>query len=128
MPSHAALVQQFPDVADSILSASRGNAADTGLFDRLVNSARSVIKVRPTGNVPGNSPPAIVARMETKLKAGNLKGVVDEWSSLPPSRAEGIAVVHRPGEEAHDRPAGRRQRAAGRDVIDRETGLRAQDQ
>lgn len=83
VPSHAALVERFPDVADSILSAVRGNSADTGLFDRLINSARSVIKVRPTGNVSGNSPSAIVARMETKLKAGDLKGVVDEWSSLP---------------------------------------------
>ena len=83
VPSHAALVQQFPDVANSILSATQGNGAQTGLFDRLMNSARSVIKVRPTGNVSGNAPSAIVARMETKLKAGNLKGVVDEWSSLP---------------------------------------------
>ena len=81
--SREQLVREFGDTADAILSAVRGNGENTGLFDRLVNSARSVVKIRPTGNVSGNSPSAIVARMETMLKAGNLKGVVDEWSSLP---------------------------------------------
>ncbi len=83
VPSHDALVAAFPDVADAILSAVRGGSGDSGIFGRLVDSARSVIRVRPTGNPEGKTPSAIVARMETKLKAGDLKGVVDEWSALP---------------------------------------------
>jgi len=81
--SQADLVAAFPDTADAIMEAVRGNSADSGVFDRLLNSARSVIKVRPTGNLKGNTPSAVVARMGAKLRKGDLKGVVDEWQSLP---------------------------------------------
>lgn len=83
VPSQRQLISRFPEVADAILSATRPQDADSGVFDRLVSSARSLVKVRPTGNVEGNTPEAIVARMEAKLNDGDLKGVVAEWQALP---------------------------------------------
>ena len=39
--------------------------------------------MRPVGNVEGDAPDAIVARMETKLTEGDLKGADAEWQKLP---------------------------------------------
>jgi hypothetical protein len=53
------------------------------LTDRLMESAFSAIKVRPVGNVEGEGPDSIVARMERKLQDGDLKGAALEWDTLP---------------------------------------------
>lgn len=83
VPSRQQLLDEFPKAADAILAAVNGPSQSGGIFDRLMSSAESVIKIRPTGNVQGNGPKAVVARMEAKLKEGDLNAVVKEWSSLP---------------------------------------------
>ncbi|MGN6550463.1 MAG: mitofilin family membrane protein [Pararhizobium sp.] len=77
------LIDAYPAVADKIVAATAGPAADAGVFDRLVASARSIVTVRPTGTPEGDAPAALIARMGTDLKKGDLQGVVDEWSKLP---------------------------------------------
>jgi hypothetical protein len=48
----------------------------------------SVVKVRRVGDVTGDTPEAIVARMEEGLRNGNLQASVSEWNSLPePAKA-----------------------------------------
>lgn len=81
--SRAELLQRFNSVADTILSAINQPAESANIGERLLASAMSVIKVRPVGNVPGDSPSAIVARMEDKLRNGDLKGAAAEWDTLP---------------------------------------------
>lgn len=81
--SRTELVKRFPDVANAILAAIHQPDESEGLGSRLLSSAFSVIKVRPVGNVEGETPEAIVARMEDKLGNGDLKGVLLEWDSLP---------------------------------------------
>ena len=51
-------------------------------------SALSLVKVRPVGNVEGEGPEAVVARMEDKLKNGDLTGAAAEWeqSARPAAR------------------------------------------
>jgi hypothetical protein len=83
VPSRAELINQFPPVADAILSTLVKVDPNQSLTDRLLDSAFSVIKVRPVGNVEGEGVDAIVARMENKLKNGDLKGVALEWDGLP---------------------------------------------
>ncbi len=39
--------------------------------------------MRPVGEVEGDSPDAIVARMEARLTDGDLKGAEAEWQKLP---------------------------------------------
>lgn len=77
------LIDAYPAAADKIVAATAGPDANAGIFDRLVSSARSIVKVRPTGTPEGDTPDALIARMGTDLKKGDLKGVVDEWSKLP---------------------------------------------
>ncbi|MBO3762490.1 COG4223 family protein [Ciceribacter sp. L1K22] len=81
--SRAELVRRFPDVANAILAAIHQPEESDGIGARLLSSAFSVIKVRPVGNVDGDTPEAIVARMEDKLRNGDIKGASLEWDTLP---------------------------------------------
>lgn len=83
IPSRAELLRRFQTVADQILEAVHQPGADANWGDRLLSSALSVVKVRPVGNVEGDGPDAIVARMEDKLRNGDLKGAAIEWQGLP---------------------------------------------
>ena len=83
VPSRAELQNAFPKVANAIINAASGSGTDSGWVDRLMNSASSIVTVRPVGDVSGDSVEAIVARMETKLNNGDLQGAVNEWKTLP---------------------------------------------
>lgn len=83
VPSRAELMAQYPDVAIAILGALAQTDPDQGFFDRLSASAWSLVKVRPVGNVEGEGPDAIVARIETKLQNGDLKAAALEFDTLP---------------------------------------------
>lgn len=81
--SRAELVRRMPATADAILDAINQPVQGEGWTDRLLSSAMSVVKVRPVGNIEGDAPEAIVARMEDKLRNGDLKGAELEWQTLP---------------------------------------------
>ena len=83
VPSRVALKDAFAPAADAILAASRPTPEGLGLVDRLLLSAQSAVRVRPVGDVEGDTPEAIVARMEARLDEGDLDGVVAQWSGLP---------------------------------------------
>lgn len=81
--SRVDLARDFAPVADEILDAIHAPAEGESWSDRLLNSASSLVKVRPIGNVDGDTPEALVARIEDKLKNGDLKGAHLEWQALP---------------------------------------------
>lgn len=81
--ARADLVRDFNAVADRILDAVHQPEGDQGILDRLMTSATSMIRVRPVGSVEGDTPEAIVARIETKLQNGDFKGAQIEWQTLP---------------------------------------------
>ncbi|MBF2717963.1 COG4223 family protein [Agrobacterium vitis] len=81
--SRIELQRQFGPVADKILSTINAPAESANIGERLWASAMSVVKVRPVGNVEGDSASAIVARIEDKIRNGDLKGAAAEWDSLP---------------------------------------------
>ncbi len=83
IPSRADLANGFGKTADAILAAIHQPDPDQGIADRLLSGALSVIKVRPVGNIEGETPEAIVARIENKLQNGDLKGASLEWQTLP---------------------------------------------
>lgn len=83
VPSRAKLVAEFPAVADTILASVRSDDPNQSLTDRLLSSAFSSIQVRPVGEVEGDGPDAIVARMEARLTNGDLAAAVAEWDKLP---------------------------------------------
>lgn len=81
--SRADLVRDFQPVADQIIEAVHQPSGDQGIVARLIASASSVITVRPVGSVEGDTPEAVVARIENKLQNGDLKGAQIEWQTLP---------------------------------------------
>jgi hypothetical protein len=83
VPSRANLVADFPKVADAILAAVRAEDPNQSLTDRLLSSALSAVQVRPVGEVEGEGPDAVVARMETRLTNGDLVAAAAEWEKLP---------------------------------------------
>ncbi|MBD9374798.1 COG4223 family protein [Rhizobium sp. ARZ01] len=83
VPSRADLVRDFGPVADQMIEAVHQPTGDQGIVDRLLSSASSAIKIRPVGNVEGDAPEAIIARIENKLQNGDLRGAQIEWQTLP---------------------------------------------
>ncbi len=83
VPSRATLLRRFPAAANAMIDAGGGGDASGGVWGHLLSSATSLVRVRPVGDVAGDSVEAIVARMETRLKNGDLQGAVDEWNTLP---------------------------------------------
>ncbi len=81
--SRSDLVRDFQPTAEAILDAVHQPEGDQGILNRLMTSAASAIRVRPVGSVEGDSPEAIVARIETKLQNGDFKGAQIEWQTLP---------------------------------------------
>ena len=83
VPSRAELVEAFPGTANAILAALNQPDPDQGIADRLMASALSVVKVRRIGDVEGDTPEAVVARMENALKSGDLQASARTWETLP---------------------------------------------
>lgn len=83
VPTREQIVERFPSEARQMLAASMGAAASDGVIDRLMSSALSVVTVRPTGEVEGDYPKAIIARMEARLTEGDFEAALAEWEKLP---------------------------------------------
>jgi len=83
IPSRAELVAAVLDVATAIVEAVNQPDPNQSWSDRLMSSAKSLVSVRPVGNIEGESVEAIAARMEDKVKSGDLPGASAEWNNLP---------------------------------------------
>ena len=87
-PSRAGLLQDFPAAANAILDSVSQPDPNQGIASRLMASAFSVVKVRRVGDAEGDTPEAIVARMENRLRENDLQGAAAEWEKLPePAKA-----------------------------------------
>ena len=81
--SISALQSTFQPVAHSIIEGSAAPAGDS-VLDQLMANARSVVKVRKVSHDANDkSAEAVVARMETALKAGRLGDVIKLSGELP---------------------------------------------
>ncbi len=88
VPTLAGLRRSFPRYANAALDAA-GASDDDSIIGQIVESARSVVNVRPVGEIEGDSPGAVIARIENRLKAGDLPGVLAQGEQLTgPAAAE----------------------------------------
>jgi hypothetical protein len=105
VPSLADLTREFREVAHGMLDAER-EPADAGVVDKLLSGARSIVRVRKTGQAGDDkSTEAIAGRMEGFLREGRLADVSDEAKKLPAkaldagkdwlARVEGRAAIDR---------------------------------
>lgn len=92
VPSRAELIRQVPDVATAIVDSVNQVDPNQSWSDRLMASAKSLVKVRPVGNIEGESVEAIAARLEDKVKNGDLQGAASEWADLPAEAKQASAA------------------------------------
>ncbi|WP_185680922.1 COG4223 family protein [Parvibaculum sedimenti] len=87
--TRARLKEDFPAVAQSVFDAERRATSDS-LWARFVANARSLVTVRRTGELKGDSTEAVIARMEERLKLDDLAGAVDDGVKLKGPAAEAV--------------------------------------
>lgn len=83
VPTQEELADMFSQDADAIIAASAPPPPEGNIFNRLVDSAKGLVSVRPVGDVEGDTVPDIVARIENALTEGELKKAESEWETLP---------------------------------------------
>jgi hypothetical protein len=88
VPSRSDLQEQASQVADAMTTAINQPDPDQGIGSRLLSSAMSVVKVRRVGNVEGDTPDAVIARFEDRLRSSDLQAAAQQWEALPePAKA-----------------------------------------
>lgn len=94
VPSRAEIARGMNDAADAMVQAGRTVDTNAGFFERLWQSAQSLIKVRPVGEIEGTGVPAVVARIEAAVMAGDYGKAVAEYDALPAdAKAAGVAFM-----------------------------------
>jgi len=83
VPTRAEIARGMNAAADAMVQAGRTVDPDAGFFARLWQSAQSLIKVRPVGEIEGTGVPAVVARVEAAVMAGDYAGALAEYDALP---------------------------------------------
>jgi hypothetical protein len=81
--SRTALADAFPDVADAILRATSEPDAEAGFWTRLWANAQNIVEVRPNVPIEGDTPVAIVSRMQAAIDAGDFATALNERTALP---------------------------------------------
>ncbi len=90
LPTTGALAQRFSALAPALMRAAPGPAAEGTLLERLTASAQSLVRIRPVGEAAGDDVPTVIARVEAKLRRGDLAGGLADFDRLPePVRALG---------------------------------------
>jgi len=84
LPSTAELGTRFAKVADAIAATETAVPDNVGFGKKLWAKTRSLVTMRPTGNVAGNSAGAIAARMEVAINNGDYGRALNEWRGLSP--------------------------------------------
>jgi hypothetical protein len=83
VPSKTELITQFSDAATAMIAATQVPDPDAGLLQRLADSAKGMVRSRPVGDVEGDTPEAMIARMEVAVNRGDLDAALTEALKLP---------------------------------------------
>lgn len=75
------LERSFRDASRRTLDAD-ATPSENSLIGSLIANARSVVRVRRTGEVQGDTAEAVIARMEMRVKEGNLGAALKEADGL----------------------------------------------
>ena len=83
IPTLSQLNTQFAALADDMVAAVNKPAADAGVWDQLVGSAKNLVRSRPIGDVAGTGVGPVTARIEFALQNGDVQRAITEWAQLP---------------------------------------------
>jgi hypothetical protein len=84
VPTRIRLAAEVGPVAEKMQDAAQPAPADNGsMVDRLLASARSLVRVRPVGNAEGDGVSAQIARFRNAVTGGDLAKAAEEYAALP---------------------------------------------
>lgn len=81
LASLANLQREFDRSAMAAIEAARP-PADGSFTGNLLAKARGLVRMRPTGDIPGSTPEAVLARAESRLDNGDLSAAIREAGEL----------------------------------------------
>ncbi|MEM1410492.1 MAG: mitofilin family membrane protein, partial [Pseudomonadota bacterium] len=87
LPTTDNLRSSFDEAARAALAGSKRDDAETAI-DKFAANLSGLFSVRPTGDVEGDSPGAVIARADTHLTNGDVAAATQELSALEGSAAE----------------------------------------
>lgn len=85
------LASGFDKAANAALDAEN-KPSDGSLTSELWSKAKSFVRVRRKGDVPGNTTGAILARIEHRLQTGDLRAALSQTAQLEGPAAEAMAA------------------------------------
>ncbi|MFZ3035459.1 MAG: mitofilin family membrane protein [Parvibaculum sp.] len=90
VPTKTDIEARFPGLVQKVLDAERA-AKNESLWQRFLSNARKLVTVRRTGEISGDDTDAVLARMEERMKRGDLSDAVVEAQGLKGAAAEAAA-------------------------------------
>jgi hypothetical protein len=85
VPSVPALARELSSRAQPMIKATGEPVRQGGMMEKLQAGAERLVRIRPVGDVPGDDPAAIVARIEAKAARNDINGALADLSKLPAS-------------------------------------------
>ena len=108
-PTIPTLQAAFPSVADAILAATSAIGPDAGFLDRVAAFGSSLVSIRPTSPIEGDTPEAIVSRMQDAVHRDRFRdriGRARQAAARGPERVRDVGRrCRRPGRDRRDRRA-----------------------
>lgn len=92
LPSAAALQREFGPASQAILAVAGAGRGDGDVLERLKAGAERLVRIRPTTEVAGEEPNAIVARAEAQLGRGDVAAALSELKRLSPTLQQPAAA------------------------------------
>jgi hypothetical protein len=83
VPSAASLSAELLVLIPALNKAGGAPAPGGGVFARLAADAKSLVRIRPIGDVKGDDPSAILARAELHATKSDIPGALAELAKLP---------------------------------------------
>jgi hypothetical protein len=84
VPTARVLATRFAELSDKLL-APEPLQVEGSIFDRMVQSAGRLVRVRKVGDTAGEDLPARVGRIAATLQAGAIDEALAQWDELPAS-------------------------------------------
>ena len=96
VPTRQVLTAEFETAAQAMMAASEPVDPNATMFTKLLDSAKSLVKVRPIGSIDGDTAAARIARIGEALAKGDDAAIATQFAALPASsRTAGAAFMAR---------------------------------
>jgi len=85
VPTASALGRELASLMPAIWKTSQTEHAPQGSFlERLQANAQKIVRIRPAGDVAGDEPDHVKARIEVRAENADIQGALTELAKLPP--------------------------------------------